>query len=418
MKRLHKKIERELQRLQQDDTLTQKVKSRYHRILQQGILSLDKQYLTLDDLMQMSASDPTGRMRYMRWMVDIFRRTERSIFLEDLYKIQESLEIYEKVKHTLDIEHRNILEFNNYNDLWDLVKKYKAEPEVLLSKRQKRGDSAVTGEYDILLENDRYSVIVPITHRAACYWGSNTRWCTAHDKYSGNFETYAHRGPLVIVYHHDISEKKNIQFHIETMQFMDVEDRPINVNEFFKTYPDVLEVFCQYIKDRRYVPLNPHPLSFYQKKFIESLRSKNVHMSKIYLAYGASVNGIEATSLSEVPLVDAIFSGNEDDAISMIKLLIEYGAKIDLTSQNFAGISHIIASTGFVKILDILIKHGIDIHETNIFGQTPLFIAIQCQKIEMAKRLYELGADPDAVDNFGVTPRQLASTIRSKIKFK
>lgn len=79
-----------------------------------------------------------------------------------------------------------------------------------------------------MYEDDKWLIIIPHTEEAACYYGANTRWCTAA-KEDNMFDYYNNDGPLYI----NIYKPKNrkYQFHFESSQFMDEEDEPIQLNE-------------------------------------------------------------------------------------------------------------------------------------------------------------------------------------------
>ncbi|ACV21908.1 Ankyrin repeats (3 copies) [Slackia heliotrinireducens] len=51
-----------------------------------------------------------------------------------------------------------------------------------------------------------------------------------------------------------------------------------------------------------------------------------------------------------------------------------------------------------------LVKYGVDVDMPNIYGQTPLFVALECGHIEAAELLISLGADlrHKDVDGYGV----------------
>ena len=159
--------------------IPEKIKERFVRILEQNIKDKKGEPLTPEGLYEIVINDPSGRCKYVRWMTDVYKRMESNIFYEDLYKMKESIEIYEKSKFKLEPADRNILNYRTTQDLWDKIKKYKDDGETILTKNQLRGDTIIDGEYHLLYENKEYKIIVPITHRSSCFWGSGTKWCTA-----------------------------------------------------------------------------------------------------------------------------------------------------------------------------------------------------------------------------------------------
>lgn len=394
--------------------LNPKVKERFHRILQQKIKDTENIPLDAQGLLMMFNADPTKRGKYLRWMTDLYKDLSSSIFFEDLYKVTESLELFEKVQHKLNLEERNILNYNNLNELWDKIKGYKDDVEFTLSKKQLNGDTPVDGEFDVLLDNELYSVIVPKTHRSACYWGSGSRWCTAHSGYDRTYWGYAEKGPVVIIYYKKGEIKNNIQFHIETSQYMDLEDRPIDPEGMFAKYPDVLNAFVDYIERNEYTFINKPELSFYQKAFLNALEKGKSSLSRIYLAYGADVDGIDNDCVSGIPICKAIYITEEKESIKLIKMLLKYGAMANV-QEGFVNLAHMVASTGKIKVLDLLIKHGMEINVKDFLGRTPLHSAFMLGKVDMARELMNLGLDPNEKDNYGKTPMDLAKEMKSII---
>jgi hypothetical protein len=75
-------------------------------------------------------------------------------------------------------------------------------------------------------EDDKWFVVIPLSMDAACYWGSDTEWCTATRNEEDNyFNRYNDDGPLIILINKENGEK--YQFHFETDSFMDKKDTSI-----------------------------------------------------------------------------------------------------------------------------------------------------------------------------------------------
>jgi hypothetical protein len=392
--------------------IADKVKERFKRILQQNIKDKNGIELSPKHLQLMMDSDPSKRGRYLRWMTDLFKTYESDIFLEDLYKIQETLELFEKVKLKLKLEDRNVLNYNYLSELWNSIKIYKDDDNYTLSKNQLNGDTIVDGEYDVLLDSEKYSVIVPKTHRSSCYWGSGTRWCTAHILNEKTYLNYAEKGPLVIIYHKNGSIKDNVQFHIETSQYMDVEDRPIDPEGLFANYPDVLNAFVDYIEKKEYPFIYQPELSFYQKAFLHSLEKGKSSLARIYLAYGADVDGIDNDCVSGIPICKAIYIKEEKESIKLIKMLLKYGAMTNV-EDGFVNLAHMVASTGKIKILELLFANGMNLNVKDFLGRTPLHSAFMLGKVDMARELIRYGLNPNETDNNGKTPMDLAKEMKS-----
>jgi hypothetical protein len=80
-------------------------------------------------------------------------------------------------------------------------------------------------ESEKVFENKDWIIVIPKTHRAACFYGKHTEWCTASKDSSGYFDEYSKQGPLYVNINKETGDK--YQFHFESGQFMDENDEQI-----------------------------------------------------------------------------------------------------------------------------------------------------------------------------------------------
>jgi hypothetical protein len=226
-------------------------------ILEATAEDIIKYYPTIpeDDILQVVSADPTSLKNpddsvrkvgeYARWILDLVRRN--SFRLEDLDRATSALIIYHKVKPKLDTHARNVYNFHSLQDLEDAVEPYQTDTHGATSiadydKASK--DSEVTKFF----ENSKWLVVIPKTEESSCRYGRGTRWCTAATETTNRFNEYNDKGPLyIIINKHDPEEK--YQLHFETGQFMDVDDRPIELEYIFKTIPELKEKLMPKIMD-------------------------------------------------------------------------------------------------------------------------------------------------------------------------
>ena len=84
---------------------------------------------------------------------------------------------------------------------------------------------------EMVYENNDWEIWIPETYEASCALGSGTHWCTATGNTRGYYDDYIEQGPLyVIISKKDPHEK--YQFHFESRQFMDKNDREISWKSF------------------------------------------------------------------------------------------------------------------------------------------------------------------------------------------
>ena len=142
--------------------------------------------------------------------------------LEDIVStLADYLTKFDKLKRRKKIQPpRN--DFNRYRsleDFYDVVDEYPDEEEAPKKEEKKN----VTELY----RDSHLIVLVPRDMEAACYYGQGTRWCTAGANYN-RFEYYAKQGDLyIIIPRQQAYPGEKYQFHFESRQYMNEQDRQI-----------------------------------------------------------------------------------------------------------------------------------------------------------------------------------------------
>ena len=174
------------------------------------------------------------------------------LFLEDLFKQTERLEFYERAKQYLPQEQRDINKlstrdlFNIFSNFQLPEKKKKAE-EKKEAKKSREGFNHKGGE--ILYQGPNWTLIKisdkgQIGKDAAIWYGGykdhrngESDWCTSSPGLN-YFETYIKKGPLYVIFPNDDKgevgaktglPKERYQFHFQDSQFMDRDDRQIDL---------------------------------------------------------------------------------------------------------------------------------------------------------------------------------------------
>jgi len=106
-------------------------------------------------------------------------------------------------------------------------------------------EDAVTvdkGQSAEIYNDSEIRVIVPKDEASACYYGRGTRWCTAA-RNNNMFKQYHKSGDMYIVIPKNPKHQgEKYQLHLHTKQFMDEEDRPIDLYKFVQEYPTIRNV--------------------------------------------------------------------------------------------------------------------------------------------------------------------------------
>lgn len=201
---------------------------------------------------------------------------------EDLYKINNDLRIYDKNKTKVSLNKKNVRDINQIPDfttlyyiIKDFIPKYQEE------------DVRDKSKVRILLDNSQYFVGVPLTLSASQSLGNNTRWCTAaRSENNTHFATYSEQGPLYIVFLKKKGELVKYEFHFPSGQYMNSDNRSIDVFDFFSMHPQVGQVIIDdYEKtdpnenDLKKAKLLTGGLDIIQKEpreFFENLSARNI----------------------------------------------------------------------------------------------------------------------------------------------
>jgi hypothetical protein len=174
-------------------------------------------------------------------------------FFEDLYGVTNNLKKFDRFKTRLPENFRNINTLN-VDELYDLVKDFSLE-KTKASKEEKEiakttyehpgGNVDFRGSDWTIVKIDDTS---QLGKDAACFYGGNhlespkgeTNWCTSSPGLS-YFERYIKDGPLYVIIPNNwqgkVGEKSGLpsdryQFHFPSNQFMDKNDRQIDLPAF------------------------------------------------------------------------------------------------------------------------------------------------------------------------------------------
>jgi len=182
-----------------------------------------------EEFREIVAADPTAKEdkmgKYSKWLLALY--TSGNLKLEDLYKATEYLTTFHRYKAKLD--RKDIGQYKSLPDLYAAIEPYADNTQAASHKEEIR---KIKQNTEKVYEDDEWLVIVPLTKEAAIEYGKNTQWCTAATTSNNMFKYYASDGKLYI----NINKKtgRKYQFHFETRQFMDENDRNIDIEKDFK----------------------------------------------------------------------------------------------------------------------------------------------------------------------------------------
>ena len=170
-------------------------------------------------------------------VVPWFHENYDKIKPEDIFKTKEVFE--EKYGESINVENianspKDINSYDNIVFLKTLIK--------VVDSRKTEGDleREAKANAEKLYEDDDVLVVKPKSHTASCYYGANTKWCTAAKDNSGFFQRYSVNGNL----YYFINKKNNTKLALyvndenRTKEIYDAQDRQVNINDLRNSFPN------------------------------------------------------------------------------------------------------------------------------------------------------------------------------------
>lgn len=133
-----------------------------------------------------------------------------------------------------------------------------------------------------------------------------------------------------------------------------------------------------------------------------TVEKNDVQMAKLFLALGANTG---TPGRLGSPLHYAVFS----DRVEIAKLLLEHGADAVASANPFEGT--LLHEARSAAMVDLLLKHGVQLEARNEDNETPLFMAVNRGRVAAVRRLVERGASMELKsrrDVDALTPFELA----------
>jgi len=189
---------------------------------------------------QFDQIDPTQNNQYVRWLI---REYSRNAFkVEDSHRVQNVLKQFMSVKSKLDKKDINQYKFHDLESTLDGI--FNADID------QTTDTEEFPKGTKVLYNGPLGWLVIPETEAASCELGRGTKWCTA-SKNNNMFNYYAKDDPLYIW--RDAQEGgAKYQFHFDSRQFMDAQDRPIStdkLNYFRNEHPIIKKLFSMKEKE-------------------------------------------------------------------------------------------------------------------------------------------------------------------------
>lgn len=207
--------------------------------------------------------------KYYQWIIMQYAK-DKDQFKEDSGRYKEALEVFAKNKdriksdylkhkqdpnyntirirddksneYLLDVDYRDILNIKSLHDLESITYHYETKKSKNVEiKELKEGAEKV-------FEDSNWLAIQVKTKEASCYYGANTKWCTAAET-NNQFSIYNAIGPLIIII--DKKENKKYQLNLANdnnrkNSLMDELDDPIKLPIFKKLWYPINILYKKY----------------------------------------------------------------------------------------------------------------------------------------------------------------------------
>lgn len=201
-------------------------------------------------LNNVKAADPTPNQQYSLWLLTRLANkdsglqiilTARSTENQLIQNINRHLALFNTLKKNRKLSGSDS-DINRYKTIDEVVEKvYEFGPEDFESGKSKRKDIAkeMQKQAELFINTPEYTVIVPKTEEASCYYGQNTKWCTAATGGSNMFSQYERDGKLyIIIPKNPAYDGEKYQVHFPSGSFMDEQDDEVEIGDLMKKFPE------------------------------------------------------------------------------------------------------------------------------------------------------------------------------------
>ena len=177
-------------------------------------------------------ADPTKNNQYVQNLIKFYIAGEQ---LEDLTSTAvDYLKKFHKLKAKKQIPspRNDINRYANFGDFASVIDEY-PDPE---KAEKSKGDAQE------VYKDANVRIITPKNTEAACYYGQGTKWCTAA-RSNNMFDQYHKMGDMYIIMPTKPKyEGEKYQFHFQSGQFMDEQDREVDMYKVLKQYPSIRNI--------------------------------------------------------------------------------------------------------------------------------------------------------------------------------
>lgn len=221
---------------------------------------------------------------YIKWIIDKYSKNRIENFNEIVNIIIPNLLIFDKIKTAKKLPENIPYDINKIEDPKEL-KNIATEISKIKTKRveykEKESNLFAKGSADLIYEDDKLKIVKINDINASCFYGINTKWCTAMTDDNYNKETaknylkkYLSIGNLYVIF--DKKNKSKYQISFAAKKIRDEKDKIVNPLKFREinpyVYDKLIELFKDEIVDNRYFEFMQNDFeTLYDKSYILNL---------------------------------------------------------------------------------------------------------------------------------------------------
>ena len=223
------------------------------RLLTEDIAAVRKNYpkISDEDFNRIIRLDPTfieGRDsvgQYGKWLLNLFNKGK----LDNEGHARDALSRFEQEKK--NVKNKDIGQFKSLDDIDAYLNDddnymNKSHRQEVRDRQKARKNADLSSDAEKVYEDFEWSVWIPKTYEASCKLGQGSSWCTATTENDHYYKYYSSQGPLYIILNRHRDDVK-YQFHFESSQFMDIDDRSIDLMDFLSDNEGLYDYFIPII---------------------------------------------------------------------------------------------------------------------------------------------------------------------------
>jgi hypothetical protein len=161
-----------------------------------------------------------------------------------------------EIENNIKLKPKDINSFGTVEDLDYFIKKY---TEFLSVNRESK---KIKEEVEKIYEDDRFLIVRPLSHRASCYYGANTKWCTTSKNNDEKFKQNTKEANLYYII--DKKSKSNIYGKMALRVHHDKD-----FDEYYEVYDQKNDFVSLNLLLQKFKPI--------QKKIIELINKNEIY---------------------------------------------------------------------------------------------------------------------------------------------